>query len=525
VTTRLVGDSAVDRQRAASSAGRLRWAGSVLARWLPRGGAALAGALPALAFPEVSWWPLAIVGLVPWLLVLGAAPTAREGAVRGWLGGAAFLAATHSWLLPATGPFLLPVVLALGLLWLPFGAAAQILLRPARPFGVALAVLVLPAIWLLIEYVRSWERLGGPFGLLGASQSTGPLAPLIPLGGIWAASAAAVAVATALTLVAAGPARRARLGAAAMAVIVAGLGPAYAAATAPAAETGRTIRVAVVQPGLVRGADARFAAGLRTTRELVGRNVDLVVWGESSVGADLDGRPDLLAQLEATAADVGADLLVGTDSRREDRNGIIKSAVLVTPTGPDGRYDKLRLVPFGEYVPLRPLLGWLARFTPVADEDRRRGPGPRLLETAGVKIGPLICFESAFPDMSRHLARSGADLLVVQSSTSTFQDSAAPEQHAALAGVRARETGLPVVHATLTGASAVYAPDGQLLGQLGTDRRGTLVVDVPLNRGSTPYAAVGDVVPRAAVLFLLVWVAVTVTGMLARTSPVASSRS
>ncbi|MDQ3431232.1 MAG: apolipoprotein N-acyltransferase, partial [Actinomycetota bacterium] len=240
---------------------------------------------------------------------------------------------------------------------------------------------------------------------------------------------------------------------------------------------------------------------------------------------DLDGRPDLLAQLEATAADVGADLLVGTDSRREDRNGIIKSAVLVTPTGPDGRYDKLRLVPFGEYVPLRPLLGWLARFTPVADEDRRRGPGPRLLETAGVKIGPLICFESAFPDMSRHLARSGADLLVVQSSTSTFQDSAAPEQHAALAGVRARETGLPVVHATLTGASAVYAPDGQLLGQLGTDRRGTLVVDVPLTRGSTPYAAVGDVVPRAAVLFLLVWVAVTVTGMLARTSPAASSRS
>ena len=526
MTTRVAdGPAEVARRGPPRSSRARRSAQAGAARWLPRVGAAAAGTLPAIAFPEVGSWPLAAVGLVPLLLIVRAAGSLREGAARGWLGGAGFLAATHSWLLPATGPFLLPVVLALGLLWLPFGAAAQMLLRPARPFGAALAVLVLPAIWLLIEYVRSWERLGGPFGLLGASQSTGPLAPLIPLGGIWAASAAAVAVATALTLLIAGPGLRVRLSAAALAVAVAGLGPAYAALVELPDATGVTTRVAVVQPGLLRGVEARFAAGLAAARSLAGRDVDLVVWGESSVGLDLDGRPDLRAQLEATVAELGADILVGTDARRGRGAGIVKSAVLITPTGVAGRYDKQRLVPFGEYVPLRPALGWLARLTPVAGEDRLRGSGPELLETRSLVLGPLVCFESAFPDMSRHLARSGAELLVVQSSTSTFQDSAAPEQHAALAGVRARETGLPVVHATLTGTSAVYAPDGQLLGQLGTDRRGTLVVDVPLNRGSTPYAAVGDVVPRAAVLFLLVWVAVTVTGMLARTSPAASSRS
>jgi len=500
VTLRVAGERAYADQSQQRDSRRSRWWG--------RGAAALAGAVPALAFPEANVWPLAVVGLVPLLLVARAAPTAAEGAVRGWLGGAGFLFVTHSWLLPVAGPFLLLIVLALGLLWLPFGAAARLLLRPSGPAGVALAVVLLPATWLVTEYARSWERLGGPFGLLGSSQSTGPLQPLVPLGGVWAASAAAVAVATALTLVAVGPDRRTRLAAGTLALAVAAIGPGYAALTEPPAGIGRTVRVAVVQPGVLDGAQDRFAAGLASTRELAGRDVDLVVWGESSVGFDLDRRPDLQAELEAAAADVGADLLVGTDSRREDVAGIVKAAVLVTPTGTVGRYDKLRLVPFGEYLPLRQVLGWLSRLTPVAGEDRRRGSGPGLLQTDGVALGPLVCFESAFPDMSRHLVRAGADLIVVQSSTSTFQDSAAPEQHAALAGVRAHETGLPVVHATLTGASAVYAADGRLLGGLGTDRRGSVVVDVPLSRGGTPYSAVGDVVPRAAVLVVLVWAAV-----------------
>lgn len=469
----------------------------------------LAGAVPAFAFPEFNVWPLAVIGLLPLLLVARASPSVREGAVRGWLAGAGFLFVTHSWLLPVTGPFLVLIVLALGLLWLPFGAAAQALLRPAGPAGAALAVVVLPAAWLVTEYARSWERLGGPFGLLGASQSTGPLEPLVPLGGVWAASAGAVAVATALTLVVVGAGRRIRLTAAALAVVVAGLGPAYAAVAEPLAPSGPVLRVAVVQPGVLHGAEARFAAGLAETRRLAERDLDLVVWGESSVGLDLDGRPDLREQLQDAAAYIGADLLVGTDARRGDGSGIVKAAVLVTPAGTAGRYDKLRLVPFGEYVPLRRVLGWLGRVAPVAGENRLRGTGPALLETSGVVLGPLVCFESAFPDMSRHLARSGAELIVVQSSTSTFQDSAAPEQHAALAGVRARETGLPVVHATLTGASAVYAADGRLLGGLGTDRRGSLVVDVPLSRGgATPYAAAGDVVPWVAMLLVVGWAGV-----------------
>src|SRR5690606_13021451 len=99
----------------------------------------------------------------------------------------------------------------------------------------------------------------------------------------------------------------------------------------------------------------------------------------------------------------------------------------------------------------------------------------------GLRIGPMVCFETAFPDMSRALAEGGADVLLAQSSTSTFQQSWAPAQHASIAALRAAETGRPMVHATLTGVSAVYGPDGGRTGPwLGRDTSAAHVYDVPL---------------------------------------------
>ncbi|CAM5461161.1 Apolipoprotein N-acyltransferase [Streptomyces alboniger] len=89
----------------------------------------------------------------------------------------------------------------------------------------------------------------------------------------------------------------------------------------------------------------------------------------------------------------------------------------------------------------------------------------------GLRIGPMVLFETAFPDMTRHLAEDGADVLVGQSSTSSFQRSWAPEQHASLAALRAAETGRPMVHATLTGVSAVYDASGRRVGSSARDRQ------------------------------------------------------
>ncbi|NEB75729.1 apolipoprotein N-acyltransferase, partial [Streptomyces sp. SID14478] len=245
-------------------------------------------------------------------------------------------------------------------------------------------------------------------------------------------------------------------------------------------QTDGRVRIAVVQPGVIDSDDSglrRFAREEALTRRLAGRDVDLVVWGESSVGFDLAGRPDLAGRIAALSRDVGADILVNVDARRPGAGtgtGIYKSSVLIGPDGPTGaRYDKMRLVPFGEYVPARALLGWATSVGKAAGEDRMRGTRQVVMDARhgdrDLRVGPLVCFESAFPDMTRKLTRDGARLLLAQSSTSSFQHTWAPEQHASLAAVRAAETGRPMVHATLTGVSAVYGPDGARAGSwLGT---------------------------------------------------------
>ncbi|MVO88262.1 apolipoprotein N-acyltransferase [Streptomyces sp. p1417] len=465
-----------------------RWRGAL---------AVLCGALPALAFPAPSWWWFAYVALVPWLLLARSAPTGRRAAVDGWLGGLGFMIAVHHWLLPSLHVFTLILAALLGLLWAPWGWLVRHLLGGAPSAGrAAAALLVLPSGWLMVELVRSWEGLGGPWGLLGSSQwQVEPALRLASVGGVWLVSALVVAVNTSVAVLAAH--RAARVPA------LAGLVAVAAASSAvwvwsPRPEAAGSIRVAVVQPGVMNGlggVDKRFAREEELTRALAGRDLDLVVWGESSVGHDLADRPDLAARLTALSRQVGADILVNVDARRSDRPGIFKSSVLVGPEGPTGdRYDKMRLVPFGEYVPARSLLGWATSVGKAAGEDRRRGERPVVMDVGhGLRVGPLVCFESAFPDMSRHLTREGAQLLLAQSSTSTFQHSWAPEQHASLAAVRAAETGRPMVHATLTGVSAAYGPSGERLGPwLGTSASATAEYEIPLATGTTPYARLGD---------------------------------
>ncbi|MEU6312019.1 apolipoprotein N-acyltransferase [Streptomyces sp. NPDC047014] len=471
-------------------------------RW--RAPAALAaGALPALAFPAPALWWFAYVALVPWMLLLRSAPTGRRAALEGWLGGAGYILAVHHWLLPSLHVFLLPVAALVGLLWIPWALLVRHLLGGRPPAGRAAAALVLvPAGWLLSEVVRSWQGLGGPWGLLGASQWQVPAAlRLASVGGVWLVSLLLVAVNCALVLLLTAPEARlpAVAGLAGCALLT---GAVWAGAPRPA--PAGAVRVAVVQPGPVPdgpdSAERRFAAGERLTRPLAGRGVDLVVWGESSVGEDLSARPDLARRLAALSAEVGAPLLVNVDARRADRPGIYKSAVLIGPAGPTGdRYDKMRLVPFGEYVPARSLLGWATSVGRAAGEDRMRGDAPVVMDLpgradggAGLRVGPLVCFESAFPDMSRRLTLDGASLLVAQSATSTFQESWAPAQHASLAALRAAENGRPMVHATLTGISAVHGPSGERIGPaLPTSARTAEVYEVPLARGSTLFVRFG----------------------------------
>lgn len=464
------GDGASGDGQAADGGRGSAGTGTLSSPW-PRGAAALlAGALPALAFPAPGLWWFAYVALVPWLLLVRTAHSPRRAALDGWIGGIGFIIAVHHWLVPSLHVFIVLLAALLGLLWAPWGLLVSRLLggSPSASRAVA-AMVVVPSGWLMIELVRSWEGLGGPWGLLGASQwEVAPALRVASVGGVWLVSLLVLAVNTGAALLFADRAARTTAG---VLLVVCALSVAAMWAWAPRPTDTGTVRIAVVQPGVVEGPGSvarRFDRGEELTRSLEGRGVDLVVWGESSIGAGAWERPETARRLAELSRRVGADLLVNVDAPQTDgsgRSGIFKSAVLVGPDGPTGdRYDKMRLVPFGEYVPARSLLGWATSVGKAAGEDRLRGDRQVVMTlpdgARGLRIGPLVCFETAFPDMSRRLVRDGAQVIVAQSATSTFQHSWAPAQHASLGALRAAENGRPMVHATLTGISAAYGPRG-----------------------------------------------------------------
>ncbi|OBG00018.1 apolipoprotein N-acyltransferase [Mycobacterium sp. 852014-52450_SCH5900713] len=456
------------------------------------------GALPALAFPAPSWWWLAWFGLVPLLLLVRAAPSGWEACVRAWLGAAGFVLATQYWLLTFVGPLLAVIAVGFGALWLPWGWLTHRLLSgPVGPARTVSAVVVLPSAWVAAEAVRSWPPLGGPWASLGASQSAQPVTlASASLGGVWLTSFLVVAANTALAGVVVHRDASGRLVALGCAVACAALGPAwYLLGPSPAG--GATVRVALVQPGDIADSGARQAAAEELTASVAGQRPDLVVWGESTVGSDLAGHPEVLARLTELSRRVGADLLVNVDAPAPG-GGIYKSAVLIGSGGSLGTYRKTRLVPFGEYVPLRPLFGWITRHSRAAAEDRQRGTGPVVLHAGALGIGPLISYETLFSDLARREARLGAELLVYQSSTSSYQGTWAQPQLAAQVAVRAVEAGRPAVHAGLSGDSAAFDARGHRLAWYPSDFRGVTVVSVPLGSRVTPYQLLGDWVPMLA---------------------------
>src|SRR5918995_6347146 len=462
-------------------------------RWAMRGLALGCGALVAAAFPEPALWWWAWVALVPVLLLVTTSATGGEAALRAWLAGAGFTAAFYHWL--ATQGVLLLVVVAalLGLLWAPVGVVAHRLLRdrPA-PRRLGLAVAVVPSVWVLVEAVRSVHVLGGPWGVLGLTQwNAALLGEAAALGGVWLLGLLVVAVNVALTaVVASGATRGVRLFGATCAGALLGVAALGGWARAEPVST-QVVRIALVQPGDIADPAERLSAHSALTAE-VGRTggADLVVWGQSSVTGDPARQPGVEDALRRAAVDAGVDVLV--NGKAGNPAAPSNTSWLYTPDGVRGVYDKRLLVPFGEYVPLRPVLGWLKRFTPATDVDRVPGAGPVPMRTAGVTIGPLISYESAFPGLRRELARLGADLTVVQGSLGTFQGSWLHAQQAAMEAVRAVETGRPAVLGAMSGTSTAFDARGRLLLWEPYNVTGAFVVVVPLVRVDTPYVRVGD---------------------------------
>jgi apolipoprotein N-acyltransferase len=473
--------------------------------------ALVAGMVPALAFPAPNLEFLAWFGLVPGMLLFRAAPSAREAAVRGWWFGAGFLLAALYWLIPNLGPALLLLAGVMGALWAGVGGATWALLRPpVTPLRALAALAVVPSCWLAADWARSWQGLGGPWAVYGASQWEHPVfLALAALGGVWLVSFALVAANTGILIAAVANRIPVRLIGAAGAAVAVITGPVAYALTSAAPIT-RHITVAMIQTGVVHDPAVRVNASQRLSAGLGRDRADLIIWGESSIAYDLNlpRYSWLLHQLEALSSADGAQILLNQDSIAPNGDKS-KVAVLVGPGGVDARYVKTRLVPFGEYIPFRQQLGWLTKISKAAPQNMIAGGGAHVIQvtppTGGpLTIGVLICFESAFPDMSRVDADQGAQLMVYQTSDSTWQagwEEWVLAQHAALGALRAAETGRPVLQAALTGDSGAFDPRGRLLAWRGPSFQGTTVVRLALPSVSsrTPYDQLGDYVMWAAV--------------------------
>jgi apolipoprotein N-acyltransferase len=480
----------------------------------------LTGAVAVLSFPAANLAFLAWFGLVPGLVLIVRSPSVREGGIRAWWLGAGYLIAALYWMTPEIGPAVLLVAAVAGVLWVPFGMAAAALLRPPVSGPRALAALVVvPSCWLLTEWLRSWQALGGPWAVYGVSQWQHPaVLALAAVGGVWLISFALVLTNVAIVLVLSSLPRQRNAVRPGLAILgaVAGLaslgaGP-LAFALTPASAAVRQVTVALVQPGIIHNTVQRVDASERLTAELSrsgrlgGVKPDLIVWGESSTAVDLTlarNRPQLQA-LENLSREDGADLLVNQDTTVPGQ-GQEKVGVLISPAGIMGQYIKTRLVPFGEYIPFRQQLGWLTKISKAAAANMIPGTGAHLLQATDrqgrpLPIGVLICFESAFPDMSRVDTGRGAQLIVYQSATPTFQGTWGPDQHASLAAVRAAETGRPVVQAALTGVTAAFDARGRTLAWMGQSERGVVTVrlGLPAVSARTPYDQFGDYVPWSA---------------------------
>ena len=309
-------------------------------RWLrpARFAMLLCGAALVLAFPAANLEFLAWFGLVPALVLIVRAPTAREGGVRAWWLGAGYLIAALYWMSPEIGPAVLLVAVVFGVLWIPFGVAAQKLLRPPLSWPRALAALVVvPSCWLFTEWLRSFQGFGGPWAVFGVSQWQHPaVLALASVGGVWLISFALV-LANVAIVIALESLPRTRIGtvvlpgtswrsgftvlgvAAGLASL--GAGPLTFALT-PASPAVRYVTIAMVQPGVVRDASLRSHASQSLTPELShngaldGVRPDLIVLGESSIALDLTypGSHALLSQIEALSAEDGAEILVDQDA-------------------------------------------------------------------------------------------------------------------------------------------------------------------------------------------------------------------
>jgi apolipoprotein N-acyltransferase len=483
-------------------------------RRIGRGLAVLAGGLAlAHAYPPTDWDGLAWISLAPFLVVaLGTRP--RAAFAWGWLGGFAFFLGLLRWLnftfrVYSTIPYPLtwgPTMLLAGYCALWFGAVTGAVAWAARRRGPGLALLAAPLLWVAAEWGRGHLMGGFPWGLLGYSQYLRlPVIQVAEIGGVYAVSLVVMAANAAVAACAVVAPRRALLALGGAAVIVGGT-LAFGHARLARQPGGPEIPVAIMQPAIEQPLkwDERYTAmTLEVYFGLSGRlppgQASLLVWPETAAPTILRRDPGLLAALARLSAAVQAPILVGSVDIVADGPPprLRNTAFVVTERGLDGRYDKMHLVPFGEYVPLPGVIGFVREWAEFISE-MEPGSRPIVFEGPPAPFGVVICYEGIFPELFREFVRGGARLMINMTNDAWFGRTSGPPQHLAMYALRAVEHRIAIARSANTGVSAFIAPTGRIGRRLELFDRGLIVEPVRLRTDDTFYTRHGDWLAYAA---------------------------
>jgi apolipoprotein N-acyltransferase len=356
-------------------------------------------------------------------------------------------------------------------------------------------VWLLPCAFIALDAWRQFWPLGFPWNPPAAVVAGVPaMLGSLPVWGATGLGWAMVAVGAGLWALGR-PALR-RQGAAALATAV-GLTAVAALVAPPARPAGGPLPVAVIQPGssLEEKWDPNEWMEMERrvwelTAEAAAAGARVVLWPESAVPYRFDADPAYRAKLADAARRLGLTIVLNSVAGTAEE-GFTNSAFAVGPDGPDEtRYDKLRLVPFGEFVP------WWARLAFTDALVREVGtfePGTRMvLLDAGVPVGMSICYEVVFAELAAGQVRAGAELLTTLTNDGWYGYSWAPRQHLAQAVLRAVETRRWLARAALTGISAFVDPAGRVVARLEVGEHGLLAAQPVPCRGLTPRARLGD---------------------------------
>ncbi|WP_239018221.1 apolipoprotein N-acyltransferase [Sphingomonas flavalba] len=480
-----------------------------------------AGAASATGFAPLGLWPVALACFALLLALVAAAPTRRRALAIGWWFGVGHFTVGLNWIahafsfqdkMPPQLGYLAVLLLALYLAVYP-ALAAGLAWRFGRGDARRL-VLVFAAGWIISEWLRATLFTGFAWNPLGAVWL-----PLLPVAraaawiGTFGLSGVACVAAGGLWLLAR---RQRRAGAAAVGVPLLLAVPGLFAA-APGDDAGQPL-LRVVQPNIPQQEKEGPAFDRANFRKLAalsgapGAAPRLILWPEAAVPEFLELQPAARLRLASLLGPrdmllTGGVALIGDSDDRVI--GARNSLFVLAPDGRlAGRYDKAHLVPYGEYLPMRPVLSaiGLSRLVP-GDLDFWPGPGPQSLDVPGFgAVGVQICYEIIFPGQvidPRHRPR-----MLFNPSNDAWFGRWGPPQHLAQARLRAIEEGMPVVRSTPTGISAVIDAEGRLRASLPHETAGFIELRLPPTAAPTPFARAGNLLSLAFALLLVAFAVV-----------------